>query len=501
MPTRDQSILLAAASPAAAQAAGGDAVLAAEAEDGAIAVWLVLLVILALSIRLLVVVLGPATAMERALTPETLSHLAAAQAPADSGGRELAVAPAVAAAEHLGLTHTTEDRNILLGPVYPWLLGASESAHLPRHGVMIGQCLLSAVVVLLVFAIARALLGRADAAVVAAVIVAVHPGLITGSLALSPGVWALTAVLGGLATILHWRGARAAVAGGALLGTGALIVPATLWVAPVAAVWLPMYRRTWKSLAVAAVLLIAAAAPPSLWMMRNAEAGVGARLSSEPEAALALDLAPRVSGEPINLEITDASASVHDRLQAVTRHALAELRTDLPGTFGQLVRRGEQTLLRADIAPLYHLLGLTVDPVDPMQAIRAGDYTMASQPDPAGARLALGLLALDTALLGAAIAGIGLLVWRRHRIDALLPVALILGCAAAASLTLWPDNLRLLAIPCLAILACAPLASVRPRPTRAKKPKRSTRARCATSFDIAPPDLAPEPTPRTGRPI
>lgn len=170
------------------------------------------------------------------------------------------------------------------------VLGTTDAA---RIAAIVGQIILGCISVWLVWRIALRMTQSPVGSLIAAGIVAVHPALLLqDNLLLSEtlfttlllaSVW-LTFPVDGRPTY------RRAALAGLCIGLSALVRPITIMLAPSLAFWLFFVgllpaasgaRR--RHFAAAAVLAFVSALPMAGWMARNAEIGLGWRLSSVPQ--------------------------------------------------------------------------------------------------------------------------------------------------------------------------------------------------------------------------
>ena len=239
----------------------GRITLPATESAGSVAVWVVLIVFIALAARLLMFTLGPATNVDRAYYPDSYRYVELGHNMATSGTFGLALE--TSGAVHVPLAQLREQwgqaepafenglrPEVFRTPGYPALIAAVEFLRLPMHALLTMQCLVAGVSVLMVFGIANALLESPKAALLAATIVALHPADIMAPNALLSETAFTALLLGGIwlvtvpATQTIWNGAI----GGFLLGLSVLVRPVSILVAPIVAVWMVARERNLKTL-------------------------------------------------------------------------------------------------------------------------------------------------------------------------------------------------------------------------------------------------------------
>ncbi len=491
----------------------------------AVGAWLVLIVTVAVALRALLFVLGPALEMERAAVDP--SALALSHHMVESGrfarSFEDGHGPATLAAVNLirgqvgqlepydahGLRPETHDV-----PMYAALLAAVEIAALPQHVILGLQALLAAGTVLLVYGLARRLFDAPMPAMLAAVLVAVHPVFIMAPNLLLPVSLATFLLAAGLYLTAPkpTRTAWGSTFGGLAFGAAALAAPFAVLAGPVMAVWMLLTSPRGRTLLAAGLMLIASLVPPAVWMLRNHQAGLGFRLAGAPtieayfgaaaEVRQRLAEPPITPAEAVNLQLASLQeqASVDHDVYALMEHDAARTLIDHPQQTAEvLAARAAALFTGASTDWMYAVFGLTYEPTDPLRSVLTGDLTLSQQTDRAGAWLTLGQRMINTALAIVSLVALVILAWRR-RFGALLLLAGALAYLVLASLVTPTDLLRLPVIAIQAVLIASLLTD--PPPRRAPKPKKPRKKRIARSFDKStdedPPETAPAPT---GRPI
>ncbi|MEM8782309.1 MAG: hypothetical protein AAGE65_05565 [Planctomycetota bacterium] len=284
------------------------------APGGGVGLYLCLLVGAAVVLRLLLASLGPAAQPELALVDSVEHHLALGEAIIDGQGFALppehpaAPAAAVATLDFDKLApgdlteahHALETLRRLRGetaaspagepipetrvlPGMPAVLGVYALLGLSLSWLVLFQCLVGGLLVYPAYVAARNLTQLPTASLAAAVVVALHPGLITASLTLDGTLWVAVLVVLGAAAISWlfsdrpWLPALGALG----IGAAALIQPWAWLAAPALAWWRLSKQRDLAGAGLAALVLIVASAAPAAWMFRNHHVGAGVVLSTD----------------------------------------------------------------------------------------------------------------------------------------------------------------------------------------------------------------------------
>ncbi|MEM7576946.1 MAG: hypothetical protein AAF328_05660 [Planctomycetota bacterium] len=168
-------------------------------------------------------------------------------------------------------------------PGMPAVLGVYALMGLPMSWLIFAQCVLGGLLVFPAYAAARNLTQLPGASLVVALVVALHPGLITASLTLDGTLWAALLVVLGAAGITWLYSDRPwlPTLGGLGIGGAALIQPWAWIVAPALIWWRLSKQRDFAGVGLAALVLLAATAVPAAWIARNHQLGAGLVLSTE----------------------------------------------------------------------------------------------------------------------------------------------------------------------------------------------------------------------------
>lgn len=354
-------------------------------------------------------------------------------------------------------------------PGYPAFLALCEMLHIPAQGVLLIQSILGATLVIPVFLFARSLLRSDRAALLAAAVVAVHPGeVIQGNLFLSETLYAV-ALMWSLVLFTRIRNHPAiAGAGGLLLGVATLIRPVSLLLAPPLMVWMLLRKRGTKRIAAAVVLLVASSLPIAIWSARNASIGVGFRLCTNDVftifsknaaytrmAAHGLNEYPRdwvrVLGE-MHSELREEIAPDETVYKAMSRLGWREAR-EHPAAFARvLADSGVKFMTDHSVPVLYELLGKEYRPTGLRAALTGG--TITADASLSAALLPASWMLLNALLALATLAGFVVLLYRSAWHEALL-LAGVLAYFMATSQSLGLERMRLPVLGVQAALAAA----------------------------------------------
>ncbi len=409
---------------------------------------------------------------------------------------EVAVPPAGAA--------VPETREL---PGVPALLGAYAFLGLPISGLILVQCLVGGLLVAPAYFAARHLTQLPVASLAAAVVVALHPGLITASLTLDGTVWAVALVVLGAASIAWlysdrpWTPALGALG----IGVATLIQPWAWLAAPALAWWRLSKQRDLAGVGLAALVLLVATAVPAAWVLRNHHVGAGPVLSSQaridrafgvpaqiavlqpdgafrndPPAAIAEhwdafihrlehpDTA-EILGNPYGPAVAVKPASTVDTLAALRSHTWSAWFDEPVGLARYGLRHASQLFLAPSTEALLPHLGVPYERAGLLTNLigRGGPY---QSKDPITRWTTEAWIGLNALLLGAAILGLLLTIVRRQ-----WGLVGLIGIAGVGLLLLTPTDagessrLPFMLLQGVAIAAIAiPSAPRRVRKPRAK---------------------------------
>ena len=447
--------------------------------------------LLAVALRLVLAAVGPWAhpGAEREIVPDSPRYLELADNLRHH--RSFGLDHEDAGHVHIGLYQTREhlgqaparDRAGLLPesfrtPGFPLLLAALLSLGLPGSAVLGLHALLAGALCMLTYRLGKTRLHAPRAGLLAAGLLAVHPGLIaTDLLVLSEPLFVF---LLWVSVWLSWPAgnekaggegpvnpsSRAVFAGLAWAAT-ALVKPVAAPLIPLIAAWrlLTAPRGTrWNELKRTALLLLVAALPLGAWCARNDAAGVGARLSTVPEVnawyytAAYMDLAEqgRDPGEDWPAAVTAQHGALryqtrpHENVfDACRRLALQRVGQD-PALYLRVLARSMGKLALDHSAPsLAVSVGLPYEPVGLRDALLSGDVGKALAP---AAVIPLAWTALNAVLIGLALGG-GFRLLRRRQFGAFLLLMGLAGALALATQTNGLERFRLPMLPVLALMA------------------------------------------------
>lgn len=263
--------------------------------DESQAFYVALIFFAALSLRVMVLFMGPYSDSTRAMYPDSYRYVELGENIVGAGSFGLSSAeggvvhePLFAYRQELGqlepVGHGGLRPEIMRTPGYPALIGATAWLGLGINGLLILQCLFSALSVALVYAIGRALLQRPGPALIAAAIVAIHPADITAPTAVLTETCFTLLVLLGLWSVAdrETRGIGSTSFGGLMIGLSVLVRPVSIMLGPAVALWMIATDRRLKTVVLAVLMVALSLAPGAAWMARNNNVGFGYRLSSIP---------------------------------------------------------------------------------------------------------------------------------------------------------------------------------------------------------------------------
>ncbi|MEM7681745.1 MAG: hypothetical protein AAF288_07300 [Planctomycetota bacterium] len=464
---------------------------------------------MAVVLRLVLMAAGPLAAPDRALAGDSPRYIELAENLLATG--TFALAGENSGHVHLGLTALRESRDEMpprnasgllpetfRTPGYPALIALPLALGLPAGSVLVLHALMAGALSAVMYRIGRDRLGSPGVGLAAAVVVALHPGLIAGDLrVLSEGPFALALWLG---VWLAWprgvegsksrenKGYLAAALGGLCLGAAALIRPIAAPLALCITAWRVVAGRPGRrkqDAVAAACIVLGAAAPVALWSARNAQLGQGASLSSVPAinawyyTAVHMDLME--TGGDWSTDWPAAVAAQHDKLRAglepdesVTEGALrlasARFASD-PALYAKaMARSGGKFALDHSVGTVATTMGWPYTPMGLREQMLSGDVTAVLR-RPMG-WVPLGWTGFNGLLALLAMAGAMRLVWIGYWREAALLAGLVVGVALATQ-TNGLERFRLPVVPAMALLAAGAWlprrhvdgpASVEPKP-------------------------------------
>jgi Dolichyl-phosphate-mannose-protein mannosyltransferase len=472
--------------------------------DESQAFYVMLIFFAAIALRLMFFALGPYSDSGRAMYPDSYRYVELGETLVGQGafarsGPETGVvhAPLAELRQELGQIESADANGlrpeIMRTPGYPALLGATAWLGLGMNGLLVAQCLFSAVSVVLVYGIGRALLKRPGPALFAAAIVALHPADITAPTAVLTETCFTLLVLLGLWSVAdrETRGIGSTSFGGLMIGLSVLVRPVSILLGPAVALWMVVTDRRLKTVVLAILMVALSLAPGAAWMARNQSVGFGYRLSSIPyintyfygnaymriterggdwkqdwPATVGTLMSELRAEQNLNPD-----ADVFDTMKTM---GLEAIRED-PGLYGRVVKESMIKLFTDhSMGGLYQQLGLTYTPSGLRDKLMNGGFTWSnlfdSLKNPTGL-LALAWVGFNGVLLVGMILGAVMLLVRGHW-SALLLLGGVVFYFAFATQTTGLERFR---IPVLGVQALLVASLFAPRIAREKKTRKSRR--------------------------
>lgn len=472
--------------------------------DESQAFYVTLIFFAALSLRVLLFVLGPLGDSTRAMYPDSFRYVELGENIVGTGSFGLSSAetgvvhePLFAYRRELGQLEPVGPGGlrpeIMRTPGYPALIGATAWLGLGINGLLLLQCLFGAVSVALVYGLGRTLLHRPGPALIAAAIVAVHPADLAAPTAVLTETCFTLLILLGLWCVAdrEMRGIGSASFGGLMFGLSVLIRPVSVFLGPAVALWMLVTDRRLKTVCLAILMSALSLAPAAGWMARNNEVGFGYRLSSIPYintyfyggAYMRITEQggdwkndwPATVGTLMN-ELRAEQAKHPEADVFDTMHALGvEAIRDNPGLYGRVLKESMLKFFTDhSLGGLYQQLGLTYTPSGLRDKLMADGFSWANLTDslrnPTGWLALLWVAFNGVLLVGMILGGVMLLV--RGRWAALLLLGGVLLYFAFATQTTGLERFRLPVLGIQALLVMSLFAPRMPRANADKHPKR-----------------------------
>jgi len=403
-------------------------------------------------------------------------------------------------------------------PGYPLLLATIDRMGLPPYAVLAAQAVMISLAAMLAYVVGWKLLGNRAAGVVAATLVALHPGAVSATNLITPEPLVMLLVLAGLAFVVSVRdeqgmGLLGAIGGGACLGLVALVQPLLVLLGPLVALWALFSSPRWRTLTAAACLLVCSLTPAGLWLMRNDSVGFGYRLSSAPAVeawfftAAYMDIQSH-EGNPeaewvgvVNSKVAELASELNpqeDVVAAAGRLALERVQAR-PDLFTQVLMQGTRRYFMShSLLELHQQVGL--DPVIDKRPVESLMLWLSGgkAPDGSVVSVLIGSLwvILNTALATLMIIGCFFMFVRRQW----SALALLLGVGALFILSTQFIGLERARLPILALQGIAIAAVFLPDPLLPERlarkaerrairdAKKAKRARRKPKVDIEPPN-------------
>lgn len=409
----------------------------------------------ALFLRLMVLGMGPATDLEAAYTPSTPIELRLAEGLASEfrygvtaypEGSRFAAVEAVRTArnERRPLAGSDLYADAYHAPGYPAVLAAFVKTGLDMRWLLLLQCGIAVGTTLVAYRVGLLLIGRKTPALLVAALTALHPALIVAPAALSGGVIAVALLMLGLWAVATREDSEPLIAsaGGLSLGLSSLFNPLLIWAAPLVALWLMLSGRRMQSLVIAGAMMLGAAAPPALWMFRNANAGLGATLTRAPDLERYMGVLGSLEAPSTDPQIRDAAMleRLPDGGDATADNVFAQIdnesRWRLREQGNAYLQLGNDRALRTLVShsgeAAFTRLKLGYTPSGGAATWLGETAPRTAPATPGTAALASGWVMLNFLLLAASVAGAVALLWRRHIHEAglllALGLAMVIGC-------------------------------------------------------------------------
>ncbi len=471
--------------------------------DESMAFYVGLILFAAITLRVLLFILGPYGDVERAMYPDSYRYVELGENLVAEGAyglssEEIGVVhePLYEFRQELGQLEPTLDNGlrpeIMRTPGYPALLGAFAWTGLGLKGVLILQCLFSAFSVVLVYTIGRALLKRPGPALFAAAVVAVHPAAVAGPNAILTETCFTLLILLGLWSVAdrESRSIGSATFGGLMIGLSVLVRPVSIFLGPAIALWMVATDRRLKTVFLAILMLTLSAAPGVAWMARNNNIGFGYRLSSIPyiNSYFYANAYMRITEQggdwkndwpatvdTLMVELKEAQAenpnqNVYDTMADLGVQTIK----DDPNRYGEVMQES-MTKFFTDhsLGGLYQQLGLTYTPSGLRDKLMAGGLSVSNVIDSVkepSSLLAVAWVGLNAVLFIGMILGCAMLFWRGHW-SALLLLGGVMLYFAFATQTTGLERFRLPVLGVQALLVASLFAPRKPR-IKTTTPKR-----------------------------
>ena len=472
--------------------------------DESQAFYVALIFFAALSLRLMLFGIGPLSDSTRAMYPDSYRYVELGENLVGTGSFGLSSVesgvvhePLFAYRRELGQLEPVGPGGlrpeIMRTPGYPALIGATAWLGMGINGLLLLQCLFGALSVALVYAIGRSLLHRPGPALVAALIVAIHPADIAAPGAVLTETCFTLLILLGLWSVAdrETRGIGSTSFGGLMIGLSVLVRPVSVMLGPAVALWMVATDRRFKTVVLAVLMVALSLAPGAAWMARNNAIGFGYRLSSIPYINTYFygNAYMRMTEkgqdwkndwpETVNTLMAELraeqnlhpEADVFDTMKALGVEAIR----NNPALYAAVIKESVLKLFTDhSLGGLYQQLGLTYTPSGLRDKLMNGGFSRANLTDslknPTG-WLALIWVAYNALKdIGMILGGVMMLV--RGRWAALLLLGGVMFYFVFATQTTGLERFRLPVLGIQALLVVSMFAPRMPRAKGAKPPKR-----------------------------
>ena len=472
--------------------------------DESQAFYVLLIFFAAIALRVMLFAVGPYGDSERAMYPDSYRYVELGETLVDRGefgrsGPETGVVhePLHQLRKELGQLELAGADGlrpeIMRTPGYPALLGATAWLGLGINGLLLLQCLFSAVSVALVYGIGQAVLKRPGPALFAAAIVALHPADIAAPSAVLTETSFTLLILLGLWSVAdrETRGIGSTTFGGLMIGLSVLVRPVSILLGPAVALWMVVTDFRIKTFVLATLMVALSLAPGAAWMARNEAVGFGYRLSSIPYINTYFygDAYMRITqrggdwkkdwpgevdtlmGELRDEQNLNPDADVFDTMKTLGIDAIREN----PGLYWRVIRESVTKFFTDhSMGSLYQQLGLTYTPTGLRDKLMNGGFSWSNLSgtlkNPTG-WMALLWVGLNVLLLIGMVLGAVMLLIRRHFSALLLLVGVMFYFTFATQAT-GLERFRLPVLGIQALLVASLFAPRLPRVKKARKPRR-----------------------------
>jgi hypothetical protein len=477
-----------------AKGSSGRSAIRADVES--VGFYLTMITAIALVLRLLVVLIGPFSEVENAYFDQTATQLAIADNIAESQAFALSQQPAGSVEAQLDamriergeLQAETLRPEIYQPPGYPVVLSLFAMTGLSHKWLLFVQCAIGAAAVPLVFFVGRSLLRANKPALMASVLVAIHPAMVLSPAMLTADVIVIALVMLGLVGIActEERTFRSSFGSGVAIGAAALFSPLMVWLTPLAATWVMLTGRRFRSIGLAAMLVVGTAIPAGAWIYRNMELGMLPQLTAGVAVDRLFDTVAMMnatSDDPQELKEIHNALLVEVRAQGAVAENADKGVIDIVDTLGkervladrarhlQVIQQASLvTAFDHSVDQAFQVMGIDYSPGGHAEQWLGRVPMGQSASDPATAYAIDGWVAINALVLLGCALGLVLMLWRRQFDAALLLVACF-GLLTWMSTTGPGETVRLPFIGLQAILCGVLFASAPQRLKRVKKPK------------------------------
>jgi hypothetical protein len=459
------------------------------------------IIVLAVAIRLLLFMLGPANNFKQAYEPDSRRYVELAQSLKEFG--TFARGPEDSGVVHIPLFQLRKQRGeieplnkqqmypeVFRTPGYPLFLSIFEWMGLSTPAVIPAQCFLSGLNVLLVFILARHLLKHNLAATAAALIVALHPADILASESILAETLFTTMLMGGICLcVVGYKNLAWAMLGGLLIGAATIVRPISILLGLAIAIWLCVCVRNKAAFAAALCALVGSLVLPAGWIYRNHQLGLGYQISTVPSfngmfyTATYIDIAKAggdtqkdwpaaVHARMLELSQTPPNVNLYDAMNEKTKDAIK----NNPKIYAKLMAKSTVKFFTDhSTGSMMARFGRMYQPTGLKDRLLKGDFSLKGIHDPQAFYLAVGWTIWNLVLAGGMVLGCIALLFQRNVKTILLAGGIIFYFI----LTTQVNGLERFRIPVIglqAILVAALLAWGTVKKKSAEKPVKEAKA-------------------------